>query len=290
MKPHFHKIPGTLQSSFSIRHDIKPDFGNIWHYHPELELHYTIKGEGVRFIGDNISNFTPGEMILLGENLPHTWRCKDEYFQNNPDLNVEAMVIQFLPDCLGKYLLNLPEAYLIPKLFEKAKSGMVISGKAKDKLAELMRSSIEATNLDRIIILLSILKTLAETDEYETVVTGKNTFYQSNESETARINKICTYTMTNYKNDITLEEIASLSNLSITSFCRYFKLMTKKTYYDFLIEIRVSHACRFLIENKLPTEMICFDCGFNNVSNFYRHFKKVTGMTPLDYKRKYLNE
>jgi len=290
MKPHFHKIPGTLQSSFSIRHDIKPDFGNIWHYHPELELHYTIKGEGVRFIGDNISNFTPGEMVLLGENLPHTWRCKDEYFQNNPDLNVEAMVIQFLPDCLGKYLLNLPEAYLIPKLFEKAKSGMVINGKAKDKLAELMRSSIEATNLDRIIILLSILKTLAETDEYETVVTGKNTFYQSNESETARINKICNYTMTNYKNDITLEEVASLSNLSITSFCRYFKLMTKKTYYDFLIEIRVSHACRFLIENKLPTEMICFDCGFNNVSNFYRHFKKVTGMTPLDYKRKYLNE
>lgn len=290
MKPHFHKIPATLQSSFSIRHDIKPDFGNLWHYHPELELHYTIKGEGVRFIGDNISNFTPGEMILLGENLPHTWRCKDEYFQNNPDLNVEAMVIQFLPDCLGKYLLNLPEAYLIPKLFEKAKSGMVITGKAKEKLAELMRSSIEATNLDRIIILLSILKTLAETDEFETIVTGKSTFYQSNESETMRINKICTYTMTNYKNDITLEEIASLSNLSITSFCRYFKLMTKKTYYDFLIEIRVSHACRFLIENKLPTEMICFDCGFNNVSNFYRHFKKVTGMTPLDYKRKYLNE
>lgn len=290
MKPHFHKIPSTPQSSFSIRHDIKPDFGNVWHYHPELELHYIIKGEGVRFIGDNISNFTPGEMILLGENLPHTWRCKDEYFQHNPDLHVEAMVIQFLPDCLGKYLMNLPEAYLIPKLFEKAKSGMVINGKAKEKLAELMRSSIEATNLDRIIILLSIFKTLAETDEYATIVTGKNTFYQSNESETLRINKICTYTMTNYKNDITLEEIASLSNLSITSFCRYFKLMTKKTYYDFLIEIRVSHACRFLIENKLPTEMICFDCGFNNVSNFYRHFKKVTGMTPLDYKRKYLNE
>lgn len=289
MKPHFHKVPITLQSSFSIRHDIKPDFGNIWHYHPELELHYNIKGEGVRFIGDNISNFTSDEMVLLGENLPHTWRCKDEYFQNNPDLNVEAMVIHFLPDCLGKYLFNLPEAYLIPKLFEKAKSGMIIFGKTKEELAQLMEKAVHATNLDRIIILLTILKTLAETDEYE-LITSKNTFYQSNESETARINKICTYTLTNYKNDISLEEIASLSNLSITSFCRYFKLMTKKTYYDFLIEIRVSHACRFLIENKLPTEVICFNCGFNNVSNFYRHFKKVTGMTPLDYKRKYLND
>lgn len=289
MKPHFHKVPITLQSSFSIRHDIKPDFGNIWHYHPELELHYVIKGEGVRFIGDNISNFEPDEMILLGENLPHTWRCKDEYFQNNPDLTTEAMVIHFLPDCLGKSILNLPEAYLIPKLFEKAKAGMVIHGRAKDKLVDLMRTAVDATNLDRIIILLSILKTLAETDEFTTVVTSKNTFYQSNESETLRINKICNYTLSNYKKEITLEEVASLSNLSVTSFCRYFKLMTKKTFYDFLIEIRVSHACRFLIENKLPTEMICFDCGFNNVSNFYRHFKKVTGMTPLDYKRKYLN-
>ena len=290
MKPHFHKIPTTLQGPFNIRHDVRPNFGNIWHYHPELELHYIIRGEGVRFIGDNISNFTADEMILLGENLPHTWRCKDEYFQSNPDLQVEAMVIHFLPDCLGKHLINLPESYLLPKLFEKAKSGMVITGKAKTKLAQLMKEAQNATNLDKIILLLSILKTLAETDEYSTIVTGKTLFYQSNESETIRINKICNYTLTNYKKDITLDEIASLSNLSVTSFCRYFKLMTKKTYYDFLIEIRVSHACRFLIENKLPTEMICFDCGFNNVSNFYRHFKKVTGMTPLDYKRKYLNE
>lgn len=290
MKPHFHKVPVTLQSSFNIRHDVKPDFGNLWHYHPELELHYVIKGEGVRFIGDNISNFSPDEMILVGENLPHTWRCKEEYFQNNPNLHVEAMVMHFLPDCLGKHLINLPEAYLLPKLFEKAKSGMVITGTTKDQLAALMKSALDASNLDRILILLSILKLLAETDEYAAVVNGKNTFYQSNESETLRINKIYNYTLTNYKNDITLQEIASLSNLSVTSFCRYFKLMTKKTYYDFLIEIRVSHACRFLIENKLPTEMICFDCGFNNVSNFYRHFKKVSGMTPLDYKRKYLNE
>ena len=99
MKPLFHKVPVKLQSSFSIRHDISPSFGNVWHYHPELELHFTIKGEGVRFIGDNISNFSPGEILLLGENLPHTWRSKEEYYQNNSDLNVEAIssrVMSFL--------------------------------------------------------------------------------------------------------------------------------------------------------------------------------------------------
>jgi len=290
MKPLFHKVPVKHESSFNIRHDIRPNFGTVWHYHPEIELHYIIRGEGLRFIGDNISNFEPGEIVLLGENLPHTWRCKDEYFRNDPELQIEAIVIQFLPDCLGKCMLTLPETYMLPKLFEKAKNGMVVKGEAKKKLSELMFQTVHAKDMERIILLLSILKTLAEADDYEHIVTSQHGFYQSNESDTLRLNKICTYTLSNYKKDISLEEIAAISNLSVTSFCRYFKMMTHKTYYDFLIEIRISHACRHLIEDKLPTEVICFDCGFNNVSNFYRHFKKVTGMTPLDYKRKYLNK
>jgi AraC-like DNA-binding protein len=288
MKAHFHKIPVSSQSSISIRHDVKPNFGTVWHYHPELELHFVIKGEGVRLIGDNISNFSAGEIVLLGQNLPHTWRCHEEYFQYNDELEVEAIVIQFMPECLGRYLLGLPEAYLVPKLFEKAKSGLLITGEAREKLAELMHKAVKATDLDRIIIFLSILKILSETDEVESIASKHHAFTQSNESDALRINKVCNYTLSNYKKEITLEEVASISNLSVTSFCRYFKLITKKTYYDFLIEIRISQACRLLIEDKLPTEVICFDCGFNNVSNFYRHFKKITKMTPLEYKRKYL--
>lgn len=289
MKPHFHKVSTQAQSSFSIRHDVEPNFGRIWHYHPELELHFTIKGEGVRFIGDNVSNFSAGEIVLLGENLPHTWRCKEEYYQNNQKLNVEAVVIQFLPDCLGKEIFNLPEAYLIPKLFEKAKKGLEFTGKTRRELSRLMLTAVHATNFERIMVFLSILKLLAETEEYTTIASA-HAFYKSNESETIRLNKICTYTLSNYKKEITLEEIASLSNLSVTSFCRYFKMMTKKTYYDFLVEIRISHACRFLVEDKFPIGMICFQCGFNNVSNFYRHFKKITGLTPLEYKRRYLHD
>ncbi|MBO2010146.1 AraC family transcriptional regulator [Hymenobacter negativus] len=289
MKAHFHKVPVAPQSSFSVRHDQKPNFGTVWHYHPELELHYVIKGEGVRLMGDNISNFSSGEIVLLGANLPHTWRCNEEYFQGNPEKEVEAIVIQFLPECLGRYLFGLPEAYLIPKLFEKAKSGLLITGKAKAKLAPLMRQAVHATDLDRIIIFLSILKILSETAETKTIASEHHAFKQSNESDVQRINKVCNYTLSNYKKEITLDEIASISNLSVTSFCRYFKLITKKTYYDFLIEIRISQACRQLIEDKLPTEVICFECGFNNVSNFYRHFKKITKMTPLEYKKKYLH-
>jgi len=287
MKPLFHKVPTQIQASFSIRHDIQANFGSVWHYHPELELHYVIRGKGVRFIGDNISNFSAGEVLLLGSNLPHMWQCNEEYYQNHPNRRVEAIVIHFRPDCLGRDFLNLPETYQLPKLFEKAQKGIKITGIARVRLVELMHKATHATGLDRLITLLAILKILAETEEY-TALTSAYYFYKSNEIDTARLNKVCTYTLSNYKQEISLEEIASIANLSVTSFCRYFKLMTNKTYYDFLIEIRVSHACRQLVEDKLPTEVICFECGFNNVSNFYRHFKKITGVTPLAYKRKFL--
>jgi AraC-like DNA-binding protein len=283
MKPHFHKVPVKSQNSFSIRHELESGFGTVWHYHPELELHYLVRGNGVRFIGDNISNFSDGELILLGQNLPHTWRMGDSPGQ----LGAEVIVIHFLPDCLGADLLNLPEAYLIPKLYEKAKKGLVINGKAKEEITALMRFAVHAQGLDRLIALLTMLKILSETNDMETI-TSAHAFYKSNDLETLRLNKVYTYTLSNYKNLISLQEVAAVANLGVTSFCRYFKLMTKKTYNDFLVEIRISHACRALIEDRQTIEVICFECGFNNVSNFYRHFKKVMDMTPLEYKRKYL--
>lgn len=289
MKPHFHKVTSQLQSSFSIRHDIQPNFGRVWHYHPELELHYTIRGEGVRFIGDNVSNFTEGELILLGENLPHTWRCHEKYYEPDKGLSVEAIVIQFLPDCFGREIFNLPEAYLIPKLFEKAKKGMIIRGAARERIVNDMFRAVHASGFERVILLLNIIRVLAETSEYSTIASA-HAFYKSSEIETDRLNKVCTYTLSNYKKDITLKEIAAVSNLSVTSFCRYFKMMTRKTYFDFLVEIRISHACRMLVEDRYPIGIICFECGFNNLSNFYRHFKAVTGLKPFEYKRKYLQE
>ncbi|UEG54606.1 AraC family transcriptional regulator [Mucilaginibacter daejeonensis] len=289
MKPLYRKLPGKIESSFSVRHDVAPNYGNIWHYHAELELHYNIQGEGVRFIGDNIGNFAPGELILLGENLPHAWRCREEYYQANAGLNIEAVVMHFLPTCLGKDILALPETYMIPKLFERAKSGMIITGQTKERVVDLMKAALDATNIDRLIIMMSILKQLAETQEYKPIVNEISAFQQNTDLDDKRLSNIYTYTLSNYKRDITLKEISALSNLSVTSFCRYFKLMTNKTYYDFLTEIRISHACRQLVENKLTTELICFNCGFNNISNFYRHFKKIKGVTPVEYKRKYLN-
>jgi AraC-like DNA-binding protein len=287
MKPHYHKVPKNLENSFSLRKDVSANFESTWHYHPELELHYTKKGEGLRFIGDNISNFNSDEMLLLGENLPHTWKSHDAYLHPQSKLEVETMVMHFLPDCLGQEFLSLPEAYALTQLFKRAKNGLLIQGDTKRKLLSLLEAAHQAENLNRIALFISILSTLSETSEYEPI-TSAHAFYQSNQLETDRLNQIYTYTLKNYMNKISLAEIASLSCLSITSFCRYFKLMTNKTYTDFLSEIRISYACKLLIENKeLTIESISTETGFNNASNFFRQFKKTIGLTPKAYRKKY---
>ena len=286
MKPSFRKIPENTQSSFKIWHQKQSYFGLDWHYHPELELHYLIQGKGIRFIGDNVSQFDEGELILLGQNLPHFWKSNEEYFQQK-NLVCEAIVIHFLPDVFGRDFLLLPETFVINKLYERARKGLLISGEAKKKIILLMQKALTAQNLERCIVLLEIIDILASTSEFNHIASF-NAFFQTQGSDTLRLNEIYSYTLNNFNNNISLDEIASIANLSVTSFCRYFKIITKKTYKDFLGEIRISHACRLIMEDKMNLEMICFQCGFNNVSNFYRQFKKIEGLTPLDYKRKFI--
>lgn len=287
MKPHFHKVPISLQHTFSIRKDVHPYFPKLWHYHPELEIHLTLRGEGVKLVGDNISNFAAGEIVFLGENLPHCWRSGKEYYQKKPDLSAEAIIIQFHQDCFGREFFNLPEAHAIKKLFERAKKGLLIKGHTKAQLTQLIMEASTAEGMHRFILLLKILNTISETEEYDTIASA-HAFCKSNEAESLRLSKIYDYALSNYSKDISIQDIASVANLSETSFCRYFKTITKKTFYNFLLEVRLSHVCRYLLEDRDSTEVICFKCGFRNLSNFYRQFRKVTGNTPLEYKRQYM--
>ncbi|WP_428667009.1 AraC family transcriptional regulator [Runella sp.] len=286
MKPQFYLVPRDILSSHLSRHHTLPNFGTVWHYHPELELHYIVRGEGVRFVGDNVSNFNAGELLLLGENLPHMWRCNEQYFRQDPNVTAEAVVVQFLPDFMGKDFLKKPESGTILSLYDKAKAGLVISGTTREKLIPLMLKSAKTAGLGRLVVILLMLEILSESDEMHPIST-KDSLYNFSKEETERLNKVYNYTLINYKKDLTLEEIASVANLSVTSFCRYFKMMTKKTFHDFLIEIRISHAQRMLVEDSsITTEAVCFECGFNNRSNFFGHFKRITGLTPVEYKRK----
>ncbi len=280
MIPKFHVVPKSLDNAFSIRHDVVPQFGTTWHYHPEIELHYLIKGEGIRFVGDSIGNFQEDDMILMGSNLPHTWKCNISSSSGN---HVEALVLHFHPECLGKEFLNVYETQGITKLFEQAKTGLVIKGTSKEQIKRLMWRMKRETGLNKVVYLLRIYAILLESKEYE-VLSNSTEFAKSSQLDGNRMEKILSFTLQNFREKILVGDVARLTNLSITSFCRYFKMTSNKSYFDFLTEVRLNHACRLIVKTDYTIQHIASESGFENTSNFYRHFKKLKGITPKEYK------
>ena len=282
MKPFFHKVTKSLQSSLVVRHDKVDNFGKPVHYHSDLELHLTLKGEGTRYIGNKVDNFSSGDIILIGENLPHSLQAKETGGDG-----VEAIILQFNKYFLGEDFFDIPEYSHVRTLFDKAKKGIDLHGQTKELVKEKMLEVVEASPFKRVIILLEILDLIAERNEYSTVSVIDNDFNGIDENA-CRMNKVYNYTFNHFKTDINIAELASICHLTPSSFCRFFKKIHKKTYIDFLIEVRINFACQLILNNKFSVNAICFECGFNNNANFYRQFKRIMGVTPSEYKKQHL--
>ena len=278
-----------MQQSFSIRRDVVLYFYNRWHYHPELELVHIEQGSGTQFIGDNIQNFQSGDLILIGPNLPHYWRCDEKYFQGNTNLYAQATVLHFSENIFGDTFLNLPENKGIIEFLEKAKRGMKLLGEHNVLVKSLLQNLLDQKESNSIIALLQILQTLSQDQEVKLL---SNSAYQEgfDQHDTDRINHIYQYSLANFQQKITIEEIAEVANISPNSFCRYFKSRSRKTYSQFLLELRIGHACKLLLEEKLSVAQICYESGFNNFANFNKYFKILTKRSPLQYQKEYRSQ
>ena len=247
MKWHLLKVQLKGDHSFSIRGDNVPYFYDQWHYHPEIELVHIHKGIGTRFIGNKIERFKPDEMVLLGSNLPHLFRCEKKYYSNRKELKAQASVIHFVPSLLGDTFYALPENKLLVKLFNKARLGIKITGKTKQTVSLLMDQLFNVQGMQRLILLLNILHCIAISKSNK-FISAKSFDFSLNEAENNRLNSIYQYIFSNFSSGITLEQIAAVANLTPHSFCRYFKSRTKKTFSVFMVEIRVENACKLLHE------------------------------------------
>jgi len=288
MRPQLLKVLKGPGHSFSIRQDLVPHVNNRWHYHKEVELIHFKKGDGTQFIGDNIRRFKAGDVVLVGPNLPHYWRFDDSYFEENPKVTADVRVAHFCEDFWGNGFLDLPENSAIKSVLEKAKMGLQITGKTRQKVAEILEELLDAQGSQRIILLIQALVTISGCRQLETLA-SVGFKHDNMEAENNRINNIYDYTIRNFKRPIQLEEIAAIANISPNSFCRYFKSRTRKTYSQFLIEIRVGHACRLLIESGLSIKQLCYESGFNNFTSFHKYFKMLTGKSPLIYQKEFIS-
>jgi AraC-like DNA-binding protein len=286
MRPQLLKVLKGPGRSFSVRQDLVPHENTRWHYHIEVELIHFNSGEGTQFIGDNISRFNPGDVVIVGSNLPHYWRFDDVYFNENTNKTADVRVAHFHENFWGDNFLDLPENIALKSVLEKARRGLQVTGENRQKVAEILEKLLVAEGPERIILLVEALNAIANCKEL-TPLSSIGFKHDLLEAEKDRINAIYEYSMKNFKRKIQLEEISDVASISPNSFCRYFKSKTRKTYSQFLLELRVGHACKLLIENNLSIKQICYESGFNNFTSFHKYFKIITGRSPLTYQKEF---
>jgi len=262
-------------------------FDPNWHFHPHYQLFTVLEGTGTRFIGDDIRHFEAGDTVFLGPNIPHLWRSDRAYFEGNPELKTHGIVAYFTEDFLGEGFFDKPEMHVLKQLLEKGQRGLDIRGAARQMVRENLKKIASNQGFETILELLTTLHQLANSSEvvYITSVGYVNTHKVS---ETERMQRVYEYVMKHFKEEIRLNEVAALANMTEAAFCRYFKSRTNKTFSDFVSEIRIGYACKLLVQEKYSVTQICYESGFNTVSNFNRQFKNQTGKSPLQYQKMYM--
>lgn len=285
MKLHFLDRSCLDNTSFSTSINNMPYFLKIWHYHPELELVLVLESEGTRFIGDSIEKFEPGEVILIGENLPHMWLNDEAYFKKDSKLMARGIGVHFKKNYLGNEFLSTPEMSHILELLERAKFGIKFLGIDKELIDNIQQMS-EMDGFDKSINFLIILNKLAKQQAYKLLASpGYLNSFQLNKNET--IDKVYAYIFKNFNKAISLQNVAEVAHMNISAFSRFFKRLNNKTFSQYIAEIRIGYACKLLIENKYNIIEICFESGYNNLSNFNRKFKLIKKCTPSEYIEKH---
>ena len=288
MQPSLHDVRSLLKNSIFVKELRLPSLDDQFHYHNAYEISYLIKNTGKRIVGDNIEDFTHDDLTLMAPYVPHITYTDRHVEARDEDLQVHAIVIYFYPDWLNEQHLSSPELSKVRNLLENLKRGIKLFGETKTIVIDKVLKLKDTCGLKAIITLLDILLDISESEQY-TCLASEGYTQLSNVNEEKRMNDIYQYITTHFKDKITLEEIASIANMTPTAFCKYFKHRTKKTFSNFVNEIRIGYACKLLMRKNVSVSEVCFECGFNNVTNFNRYFKKLTKMVPTEYKIHFQN-
>ena len=283
-KPTFEKISPAMGSSFSTLQFLEPNQNTnarSWHFHPEIELVYVKGGNGSRHIGNHMSYYQGGDLVLIGSMLPHSG------FTDKNGGNESETVIHFTEDFLGDSFFENVEMHDIKLLLQRARSGVVFHGVSKNLIGQKVERLPTLFNFAKVIELLCILQDMAWAEEYS-ILNADGYSFETSDFNQERVNDIYNYVRLEYHRHISLEEISSVANMTIPAFCRYFKKLSGKTFTQFVNEYRIVQSCKLLIEQSISISDVCFESGFNNFSHFSRLFKKATGMNPSQYRNQRL--
>jgi len=271
----------SQNTSFTVKSNSHPNFLKVWHHHEELELVFIKKSTGTRFIGDSIEKFSEGEVILIGKQVPHLWLNDDVYFQENSGLWAEAIGIHFKEDFLGEKFLEIPEAKALSRLFLQSARG--IKFREVDALVlKKIENLLVQVGFQKLIALFEVLDSLSKHKDVQ-LLCSEGYVNSFNTGADKSLDKFYSYIFKNFNKDICLKDVADVANMNPSAFSRFFKRVNRKTFTRYLNEIRIGYACKLLMEQNNTISWVCYEAGFNNISNFNRQFKTIVQMSPKEY-------
>jgi AraC-like DNA-binding protein len=277
------KIPKTSQESFHLQEDQEPHFYDHLHQHPEVQLTLILASEGKVIAGDYMGTFAPGDIFLIGPNLPHVFRNDKRYYEQLDATAAHSYSVFFEWQSFGEKFLSLPELKKLQEFIKVSECGLHIKDPLRNRISQLMKQLFRTTDMDRLIVLFKILNLLSN-DQSGDPLASSGIYNDFNEVDGKKLANVYRFTMNEYHRKIQLNEVADVANMTINSFCRYFKKRTRKSYIDFLTEIRIGQARKLLQQNDLSISQICFEVGFNNLSNFNRKFRELCQITPTEFR------
>lgn len=276
------QVPKSVNESFRVQHDEVPHFYNHLHQHPEIQVTLIQKSTGILVAGNYIGRFQPGDVFVIGTDQPHVFRNDDIYFQKTP--GAASISVFFDEDTMGRTFWNIQEIRFFQSFFSESSGGYRVSGGAAALVTEALEKMSASKGIDKVVGFIQMVKGLSQKQDLQPL--ASNTAPKKIDNSTGqRMKQVLEFTFTECHRNITLKEVSAVAHLTPEAFCKYFKTHTRKTYVNFLNEIRINNACRMLLEEDDSINSICYRCGFNNLANFNRVFKKITGISPRDYRK-----
>lgn len=277
------EIAPKINSLFSVMERQESFFSAPLHVHPEYELVYVKESFGKRIIGNHIEKFDAGDMVLIGPSLAHIWINDDSFINGQAETKATAIVMYFHPRLFECGLFDLPEAEQIKNLLRQSKLGISIKNETRDRVADLVERLLHAQNFERVLLLLQLLHTLSESSDLQQI-NATVLLHHESKSEKDRLCEVYRFVHENFRSDIQLKDVARLTNLTPQSFCRLFKKRNNLHFVEYLNQVRISNACKLLLDSDWTISEIAYNCGYKTISNFNKLFKETTGLSPKKYR------
>ena len=258
-----------------------PDSDKI-HSHNNFELNLITSGFGRRIVGNHISSYAPGDLVLLGPNISHCW----EVLETEKNQTPACIVTHFYENIISSDFFKIPELEEVVDLLKQAKTGILFKGPKTIEVADALKKVVGQKGLKKYIALLETFSLLLEVNdrEYLALPTGKTDIY---EKERTRIEKVYEYVFQNIQSGVNLSEASAVLCMEPASFCRFFKKKTKQTFMEYVKSVRIGIATKLLAETDKTITQIGYECGYNNLANFNHYFKEVMEQTPSEYRKKF---